>query len=66
MNKPAKGVYEDPNILRVLINRFKYRKFILDCGHKVTFGYHLGNDVTVINGKDPGVICSLCGHLMVI
>ena len=23
---------------------------------------HLGNDITIINGKKPKIICSLCGH----
>ena len=25
-------------------------------------GHNLGNDVTVINGREFKVICSLCGH----
>ena len=35
---------------------------MLDCGHHVTFRSNLGNDVTVINGREFKVICSLCGH----
>jgi len=38
------------------------RKFKLDCGHCVTFGCYLGNDIVIVNGKTPDIICSLCNR----
>ena len=54
--------YEDTQALRNIIEGLRGRKFLLDCGHKVTFGHFLGNSVTVYNGKVPTIICSLCGY----
>ena len=36
--------------------------FCLDCGHHVTFGENLGNHITILNGKEPIIICSQCGY----
>jgi hypothetical protein len=38
------------------------RKFRLECGHHVTFGHFLGNNITIYNGKKLKVICSECGY----
>lgn len=46
----------------ILIRELKGKKFRLDCGHRVTFGHHLGNDITIRNGTRPEIICSLCGY----
>ncbi len=54
--------YEITDKLRKIIKQLKGRKFKLDCGHHVTFGYHLGNDIVIYNGKDPKIICSICGY----
>ncbi|MFZ4438046.1 MAG: hypothetical protein ACOYOS_06425 [Syntrophales bacterium] len=61
MTKEKKAAYENTRALKMIIQTLKGRKFKLDCGHHVTFGYHLGNDITIYNGKDPEIICSLCG-----
>ena len=61
MTKEKKAAYENAMALKKIIQTLKGRKFKLDCGHHVTFGYHLGNDITIYNGKDPEIICSLCG-----
>jgi len=62
MTKKQKQAYQDTEALRKIIQGLKGRKFILDCGCRVTFGYFLGNDVTIINGKSPKIICSMCGY----
>ena len=46
----------------ILERVLKGQKFRLECGHHVSFGSNLGNDITVINGKEFKIICSLCGH----
>ena len=60
MKKAQKQVYEDAEVLRQVIKNLGNRKFCLDCGHHVTFGYLLGNDVTIRNGKDPKITCLEC------
>jgi hypothetical protein len=63
MTKEEKSRYSAPEALRDILKRvLSGRKFLLDCGHHVSFGSNLGNDITVINGKEPRIICSLCGH----
>ena len=63
MTKEEKSRYSDPEALRDILKRvLSGRKFLSDCGHHVSFGTNLGNYITIINGKEPKVICSLCGH----
>ena len=63
MTKEQKAKYEGTEALRDILNRvLSGRKFLLDCGHYVTFGHHLGNDITIRNGKKMKIICSLCGY----
>jgi len=63
MTKEQKAQYESIEELRAILKRvLGGRKFMLDCGHHVTFGYHLGNDITIYNGKRMKVICSQCGY----
>jgi hypothetical protein len=62
MTKAEKERYEPTDVLREYLQQLKYRKFRLDCGGHVTFGYHLGNDITIRNGKRLKIICSLCGY----
>jgi hypothetical protein len=63
MTKEQARKYEEPEMLRDILKRvFSGRKFLLDCGHHVSFGSNLGSDITVINGKEFKIICSLCGH----
>ena len=61
MEKDKKN-YENTNTLKQVIKDLKGRKFRLDCGHHVTFGYAMGNNITIYNGKDPEIICSQCGY----
>ena len=62
MTNQQKEVYEDTEVLKQIIKNLKGRKFRLDCGHHVTFGYFIGNDITIFNGKTPKIICSQCSY----
>jgi hypothetical protein len=62
MTQQEKEKYLDVEKLRKILKRLKGKKFRLDCGHHITFCHHLGNNLTMINGKEPKVICSLCGY----
>ncbi len=54
--------YETPDKLRLLLQILKNKKFVLDCGHRVTFNHFLGNNIVVINGKKLKIVCSDCGY----
>ena len=62
MTREQKQAYEEPEALRAILQSLSGRKFRLDCGHHITFGEILGNDLTIRNGKDFKVICALCGY----
>ena len=62
MTKQQKEAYQDVEVLKKIIQKLKGKKFRLDCGHHITFGYHLGSDITIRNGKEPEITCSLCGY----
>lgn len=63
MTKTEKEAYEPAERLKQIFRTQAGKKFRLDCGHHVTFGYFLGNNITIINGKDIRVICTQCGCL---
>ena len=52
MTAKEKGRYRKVQELRRLLQGLKGMKFQLDCGHHVTFGYFLGNDIIIRNGKN--------------
>ncbi len=62
MTAEQKRKYQPPERLRDIIKRLKDQKFKLDCGHHITFGYFLGNDIQINNGKEPQIICTQCGY----
>jgi hypothetical protein len=63
MTKKEKERYQEPELLRDILQRtLAGRKFRLQCGHYVTWGTNLGNDVTIRNGKKLRVVCSLCSY----
>ena len=63
MTKKAEAKYEESESLRKILEQtLTGRKFRLDCGHHVTFGHNLGNDITIYNGKQLRIVCSLCGY----
>ena len=63
MTKEQRNKYQEPDLLREILNRMlRGKKFTLDCGHHVTFNHNFGNDITIRNGKRLEIICSLCGY----
>ncbi len=54
--------YASTEELRKVFEDMKGQKFMLDCGHKVTFGYFLANNLAIINGKKIKIICSECSY----
>lgn len=62
MTRHQKLKYQEPDQLRKFFKRLRGQKFTLDCGHHVTFGYYLGNDIMIRNGKDPEIICWSCAY----
>ena len=54
--------YEPVENLKDFLSQLDKRKFKLDCGHKVTFGYFLGNDIMIRNGKEMTITCSECAY----
>ena len=63
MTKAEKGKYENTDRLRYILRKtLNGKKFQLDCGHLVTFGQYLGNDITIYNGNEFKIICTQCGY----
>jgi len=63
MTKGEIKEYQDVSVLKaILAKTLTGKKLKLDCGHYITFGYYLGNDITIYNGKEFKIICSMCGH----
>ncbi|HAR37682.1 MAG TPA: hypothetical protein DCS09_03385 [Porphyromonadaceae bacterium] len=63
MTRKQKQQYHEPEALRDILQRvLNGLKFRLDCGHHVTFGEVLGNDISVLNGKKLRIICTLCNR----
>ena len=55
--------YQQPEALRDILQRvLAGMKFRLHCGHHVTFGEILGNDVIIRNDKELKIICTQCGY----
>ena len=63
MNKVQRSRYQQPEDLKNILSMYlNGKKFVLDCGHHITFGQRLGNDMTIRNGKKLRVICAECGY----
>jgi len=62
MTKEDERQYQDTDALRKMLRDFAGRKFRLDCGHHITFHHHLGNNITIYNGKELRIICSQCDY----
>jgi hypothetical protein len=62
MKLSAKKKYKPAGELRQILRTLQNGKFVLDCGHHVTFNQSLGNNVIILNGKDLKLICSECGY----
>ncbi|MBM9512021.1 hypothetical protein [Desulfogranum marinum] len=62
MTKQQKKQYQPTEALRQVLNILNQQKFVLDCGHHITFNQVLGNDITIRNGKELQITCSECGY----
>lgn len=62
MTRKQKQAYEETQELRSFMEKLINRKFRLDCGHHVTFGYFLGNNIIIYNGKRIRITCTQCGY----
>ncbi len=62
MTIDEKKIYRTTSDLRKLLNILHHKKFILDCGHHVTFNRVLGNNITIYNGVELRIICAECGY----
>lgn len=62
MTLSQKKQYSDVEQLKTYLDKLKNKKYRLDCGHHITFGHFLGNDIVIINGKELKIICSQCGE----
>ena len=62
MTQEEKARYHDTDELRKILMQLKGRKYRLDCGHHATICHNLGNNITIYNGKNPKIICSLCSY----
>ena len=54
--------YKPVEELKGFISELAGEKYKLDCGHLVTIGHHLGNNIVILNGNEKSmkIICSLC------
>ena len=63
MTNKQKQAYSEPEALKDILRRTIYgKKFRLECGHIISMGYYLGNDLVVRNGKELEVICLQCAY----
>ena len=62
MTKEEKEKYEDVNNLKKELEKLRGRKFRLDCGHHTTIGHHMASNITIYNGKQFRIICTLCSY----
>jgi hypothetical protein len=62
MTLTEKQVYKSADELRKILDILQHEKFILDCGHRVTFNRVLGSNVIIHNGVELRIICTECGY----
>ncbi|NQT54864.1 MAG: hypothetical protein HQ551_01395 [Desulfobacteraceae bacterium] len=63
MTKNQEKEYQDVEALKKILSKtVAGAKFRLDCGHHITFNHNLGNNITIYNGKELTIVCSLCGY----
>ena len=62
MTQKELEAYQEYQVLTELLQEVLFkRKFKLQCGHHVTFGQFLGNDIVIYNGKNLEIVCLDCG-----
>ena len=62
MTKEQKKAYRPTQELRKLLDTLNHEKFVLDCGHRITFNEVLGNNLIIYNGTELRFICTECGY----
>ncbi len=64
MTNEQRRQYSEPELLKDILARIlKGKKFKVECGHYVTFGHNLGDNITIYNdNRKPKIICSQCGY----
>lgn len=62
MTLQEKRLYKSADELRKILDVLLHKKFILDCGHLVTFNRVLGSNVIIHNGVSLRIICTECGY----
>lgn len=62
MTKIQRQKYKPVDELIKQLSSLAGRKFILSCGHPVTFNQYLANDIFIHNGKELVIVCSDCGR----
>lgn len=63
MTREEKQEYAEADQLRtILMETLGGEKYQLDCGHHITFGHQLGNNLIIINGAKLKIICTRCGY----
>lgn len=62
MKVSEKKMYKTTDDLRQILNILQHEKFVLDCGHHVTFNRELGNNLIIHNGIELKIICVECGY----
>ncbi len=62
MKVSKKKMYKPADELRQILNVLRHGKFVLDCGHHVTFNQMLGSDLIIQNGVELKIICMDCGY----
>jgi hypothetical protein len=61
MTKKQLKQYKPVEELRQYLALLDKEKFVLDCGHHITFGEFLGNSIVINNGKKLKIVCVDCG-----
>lgn len=62
MTKIQREQYQPVDALIKELSSLAGQKFVLSCGHHVTFNQYLANDIMIRNGKDLEIVCSDCGR----
>ena len=62
MKVSEKKMYKPTCDLRKILNILQHEKFVLDCGHHVTFNRVLGNNLVIRNGVKLTITCVDCGY----
>ena len=62
MTQDEKAKYQSADALREIFMKIKGKKFRLDCGHHVTIGHNLTNNLIIYNNKKPTIIYTYCGY----